>query len=146
MHAIWLLTLILFVPNISMAGETGKLVSLLADYADLRGRVQEVRETRKSGYASDSKDLADLMKDISEAKVATHKFRSANQKAKEAANKAIVTTSYTIYAYDVMSHLIFAELDRNLWLPNSDFPLLLAEKYEEIWKIIDPSIPVVSVP
>ena len=40
MHAIWLLTLILFLPNESMAGEQGKFVSLLADYADLRERVQ----------------------------------------------------------------------------------------------------------
>jgi hypothetical protein len=146
MHAIWLLTLILFMPNISMAGEKGKLVSLLADYADLRERVQEVRETRKSGYASDTKNLTALFKEISDAKQEAFKFRDAIHKTEAAGNNTHVTTSYMIYAFEAMNEIIKAEIERNLYLPNSDVPLRLAEKYEEAWKIIDPSIPVVSAP
>mgnify|MGYP003433543096 CR=1 FL=1 len=143
MHAIWLLTLILFLPNESMAGEKGKFVSLLADYADLRERVQEVRETRKSGYASDTKSLLALSKEISEAKVATDTFRNAHRKVKSTGNNTVVTASYMVYAYDAMSQMIQAEIDRYVYLPHSDVSLRLAEKYEEIWKMIDPSIPAV---
>ena len=67
MHAIWVLTLILFLPNASLAGEKGKLVSLLADYADLKQRVQEIQSARKDGYSSDSKEMIALMKEIESA-------------------------------------------------------------------------------
>jgi hypothetical protein len=146
MHAIWLLALILFIPNLSMAGEKGKLVSLLADYADLRERVQEVRETRKSGYASDTNSLTALFKEISEAKQAAFNFRAAIHKAESAGNNTHVTTSYIIYAFEAMHEIIKAEIEHNLYLPNSDVPLRLAAKYEEAWKIIDPYIPVVPAP
>lgn len=141
MHVLWLLTLMLFLPNDSMAGEKGKFVSLLADYADLRERVQEVRETRKSGYASDTKSLIALANEISEAKVAIDKFRGANRKVESTGNNTVVTASYMVYAYDAMSQMIRAEIDRYFYLPHSDVSLRLAEKYEEIWKMIDPSIP-----
>lgn len=146
MHAIWILTLILFLPNASMAGEKGKLVSLLADYVDLKERVQEVREARKSGYSSDTKSLIALAMEIQESRVATDKFRTANHKVGVAENKTEVTASNLLYAYGAMSQIIQAEIDRNLFLPNSEIPLRLAEKYEEIWKMIDASIPVVTAP
>ena len=145
MHVIWLLILILFLPNASMAGEKGKLVSLLADYVDLKQRVQEVREARKAGYASDTKSLTALATDIMKSRVATDKFRNAIHVVGVTENKSEVTASNLLYAYGVMSLIVETEIDRNIYLQKSDVPLQLADKYEDIWKIIDPSIPVVTV-
>ncbi|MDX2253216.1 MAG: hypothetical protein NW202_13100 [Nitrospira sp.] len=127
-------------------GEKGKLVSLLVDYADFRHRVQEVRETRRSGYASDTKDLITLAKGIGECIIAAQKFRSAIHIVGVTDNKAEVTASNLIYAYAAMSQIVHAEIDRNIYLSKSDIPLRVAEKHEELWKMIDPSIPVVSIP
>lgn len=143
MHVLWLLILMLFLPNESRAGDKGKFVSLLSDYADLRERVQEVRKTRESGYASDTKSLIALANEISEAKVATDNFRIANRKVESTGNKTVVSASYMVYAYDAMSQMIQVEIDRYFYLPHSDVSLRLAAKYEEIWKMIDPSIPAV---
>lgn len=127
------------------AGEQGTLVSLLADYADLKQRVQEVRDARKSGNSSDSRRLMDLFSDISEAKQETFQFR-ADQHTAGTMNTTDETTSCMIYAYEAMGQIIAAEVDRNLYLPNSDTTLRLADKYEDIWMMMDASIPVVSVP
>ena len=145
MRAIWLVALILFLPNVSMAGEKGEIVSLLADYVDLKQRVQEVRDARKAGYASDTKSLIVLSNDILKSRVATDKFRSAIHIVGVTENKSEVTASNLLYAYGAMSLIVHAEIDRNIYLQKSDVPLRLAEKYEDIWKIIDPSIPVVTV-
>lgn len=67
MHFIWLVILILL-PNASMAGEKGKLVGLLADYADLKQRVHEIQSARKDAYLSDTKEMIALMKEIEAAK------------------------------------------------------------------------------
>lgn len=131
------------VPN---DGEKGKLVSMLVDYADLRERVQEVRQTRKSGYASDTKDLIDLARRIGERMVAADKFRHSVHVAGMTDNQLEVTASNLLYAYSTMNHIVNAEIDRNLYLQKSDMPLRIAEKYEEIWKMVDPSIPVVQFP
>lgn len=143
MHAIWLLTLIIFLPNESMAGEKGRLVGLLVDYADLKQRVQEVRETRKSGYASDTKSLIALATEIQESRVAADKFRNAIHIVGVTENKTEVTASNLLYAYGAMSQMVQSEIDRNLYLQKSDVSLRLAEKYEEIWNMIDPFIPAV---
>ncbi|MBH0177836.1 MAG: hypothetical protein HP491_08195 [Nitrospira sp.] len=132
--------------NDSMVGEKGKLVSLLADYADFRQRVQDVRDTRKSGYASDTTDLIDLAKGIQKSMVVADNFRNAVHVVGVKENKSEVIASNLLYAYGAMSQIIRAEIDRNLFLQKSDIPLRIAEKHEEIWKMIDPSIPVVSVP
>jgi hypothetical protein len=145
MHAIWLLTLILLLPSASMAGEKGTLVSLLADYADLKQRVQEVREARKSGYASEPKSLWALGKEIKRATEENLKFRNTGfTPGTDNKNQVTATTTNMIYAYDAMAQLILAELDRYLQFPSVG--LQLAEKYEEVWKIVDPSIPAVSIP
>jgi hypothetical protein len=143
--AILIVSLVLITPSAVFAGEKGQLVSLLADYADLKERVHEIREVRKAGYASDSKMLMDLFAEISEARQETFQFRAA-QHTKGTMNKNDETTSNIIYAYEAMGQIVAAEVDRNLYLPDSDISLRLAEKYEEIWKMIDGSIPVVSVP
>ena len=145
MHVIWFLTLILFLPSASIAGEKEKLVSLLADYADLKQRVQEVREARKSGYASEPKSLLALGKEIKQATEDTLKFRNTGfTPGTDNKNQVTATTTNMIYAYDAMGQLILGELDRYLQFPNVG--LQLAEKYEEVWKIVDPSIPAVSIP
>lgn len=118
----------------------------MVDYADFRQRVQEIRETRKSGYASDSKELIALAKGIGEGMVAADKFRSAVHVAGVSDTKNEVMASNLIYAYGAMIQIVHAEIDRNLYLQKSDLPLQIAAKYEEIWKMIDPSIPVVSFP
>src|SRR4051812_7249481 len=110
MHAIWFLALLLFLPSAAMAGAKGTLVSLLADYTDLRERVQEVRETRKSGYSTDTKALLALAKEISEAREATNKYRAANHKTAMDNKADAVTGFYMVYAYDAMSQMITAEI------------------------------------
>jgi len=62
-----IVSLALVASSAVFAGERGQLISLLADYADLKERVQEIREARKGGYASDSKMLMDLFAKSSEA-------------------------------------------------------------------------------
>ena len=142
---ILIVSLVLVTPSTVFAGEKGPLISLLSDYADLKERVQEVRAVRKAGHASDSKMLMDLYGEISEARQETFQFR-ANQHTTGTTNKTDETTSNMIYAYEAMGQIVATEVDRNLYLPDSDISLRLAEKYEEIWKMIDGSIPVVSVP
>jgi hypothetical protein len=95
------------------------------------------------GYASDPNSLSTLVGEMSEAQIATGKFRHDNHKLNPMGNKTDVTTSYMLYAYDAMYQMIQTEIDRYVYLPNSDVPIRLAEKYEEIWKMIDPFIPVV---
>ena len=129
--------------GVCSAGEKGKLVSLLVDYADLKQRVLEVRETRKSGYASEPKSLLALGKEIQQATLDTMKFR-ISELTPGTKDKNQETTTNMIYAYNAMGQLIQAELDR--YSQFSNVGLQLAEKYEEIWKFVDPSIPVVSAP
>lgn len=121
----------------------GTLMSLITDYADLKERVQDVREARKSGYAADSVLLMGLYAEISTAKQDTFQFR-ADQHKSGTTGKTDETTTWIIYAYEAMAQMIFAEIDHNLYLPHSDTGLRLADKYEEIWRMIDSSIPVVS--
>lgn len=142
---ILLVSLALVTSSAVSAGEKEPLVSLLADYVDLKERVQEIREARKSGHASDSRMLMELFGEISEARQETFQFRAAQHTA-GTMNKTDETTSNIIYAYEAMGQIVAAEVDRNLYLPDSDISLRLAEKYEELWKMIDRSIPVVSVP
>lgn len=142
---ILLVSLALVTSSAVSAGEKEPLVSLLADYADLKQRVHAIREARKSGHASDSRMLMELFGEISEARQETFQFRAA-QHTTGTMNKTDETTSNIIYAYEAMGQIVAAEVDRNLYLPDSDISLRLAEKYEELWKMIDGSIPVVSVP
>ncbi|HLZ36030.1 MAG TPA: hypothetical protein VKP13_18660 [Nitrospira sp.] len=142
---ILLVSLALVTSSAVSAREKGPLVSLLAGYVDLKERVQEIREARKSGHASDSRMLMELFAEIIEAKQETFQFRAA-QHTTGTMNKIDETTSNMIYAYEAMGQIVAAEVDRNLYLPDSDISLRLAEKYEELWKMIDSSIPSVSVP
>lgn len=144
MHALWLLVLVILSPNLVFAGETGKLVSLLADYADLKQRVQDVREARKSGYSSDSKSLIGLSVEIHTARTETVQFRSSAHKVEVRENPTEATASFLIYAFDAMSQIVQAEIDRNLFVQKSDLPLRVMEKYEEIWRMVDASIPTVN--
>ena len=141
---ILIVSLVLGHSSAVFATEKGQLLSLLTDYALLKERVQEVREARKSGNASDSTMLMDLFGEISEARQETFQFRAAQHTA-GTMNKTDETTSCILYAYEVMGQIVSAEVDRNLYLPTSDISLRLADRYEEIWKMIDSSIPVVSV-
>ncbi len=142
MHAIWLLTLILFVPNMSMAGEKGKLVGLLADYADLKQRVQEIQSARKDGYSSDNKEMIALMKEIEMANREVQTYHGQLKPGTE--DKRHTVPLALSYAYNAMLQLISAELDRNLY--KSDLAAKLSGKYADIWQTVDSSIPVVSAP
>ena len=139
-----IVSLLLVTSSAVFAVETGRIVSLLTDYAELKQKVQEVREARKSGHASDSNALMELFGEISEARQESFQFRAA-QHTTGTMNKTDETTSNMIYAYEAMGQIVAAEVDRNLYLPDSDISLRLADKYEEIWKLIDSLIPVVSV-
>jgi hypothetical protein len=144
---VWLLLLmsvIVLFPRSLTAGDQEPLHRLLEAYAELKQRVLEVRETRKAGYASDSGSLMVLFSDISEAKQDAFQFR-ADQHISGVMSKTDETTSSMIYAYEAMSQIVSAEVDRNLYLLHSDAGLRIAEKYEELWKMIDSSIPAVSV-
>jgi hypothetical protein len=141
---ILIVSLVLGQSSAVVAAEKGQLLSLLTGYAELKQRVQEVREARKSGNASDSTMLMELFGEISEARQETFQFRAA-QHTTGTMNKTDETTSCILYAYGVMGQIVSAEVDRNLYLPTSDISLRLADKYEEIWKIIDSAIPAVSL-
>ncbi|HEU4685122.1 MAG TPA: hypothetical protein VFS39_11535 [Nitrospira sp.] len=139
------LVVFLIVPSRpAAAGDGGQLVRLLADYAGLKERVQEIRAARKAGHASDSMMLMELFGDIVEARQAAFQFRAA-QHTTGTMNKTDETTSTMIYAYEAMSQMVAAEVDRNLYLPESDISLRMADRYEEIWKLVDAAIPAVSV-
>jgi len=141
---ILIVSLVLGQSSAVVAAEQGQLLSLLTGYAELKQRVQEVREARKSGNASDSTMLMELFGEISEARQETFQFRAA-QHTTGTMNKTDETTSCILYAYGVMGQIVSAEVDRNLYLPTSDISLRLADKYEEIWKMIDSAIPAVSL-
>ena len=142
---IHVVSLVLICSSAVFAAEKGQLIRLLTDYADLKQQVQDVREARKSGYSTDSKGLMNLYAEISTAKQETFQFRSDHHTA-GSMDKTDETASYMIYAYEAMSQIIAAEVDRNLSLSSSETSLRLSEKYEDIWKMLDSSIPVVSAP
>lgn len=142
MHAIWLLTLILFLPNMSLAGEKGKLVGLLADYADLKQRVQEIQSARKDGYSSDSKEMIALMREIEMASKEVQTYLGQLKPGSE--DKRHTVPLALSYAYNAMLQLLSTELDRNLY--KSDLAAKLSGKYADIWQTVDPSIPVFSAP
>jgi len=87
----------------------------------------------------------ELFGEISEARQQTFQLR-AGQHTTGTMNKTNEMTSNMIFAYKAMDQIVAAEIDRNLYLPDSDISLRLAENYEEIWKMVDSSIPAVSVP
>ena len=142
MRAIWLLALILFLPNVSMAGEKGKLVSLLADYADLKQRVQEIQSARKEGYSSDSREMIALMKEIEVANKEAQTYHGQLKTGSEDKRHSVPLA--LSYAYNAMLQLLSTELDRNLY--KSDLAAKLSGKYADIWQTIDPSIPICSAP
>jgi len=80
---------------------------------------KEVREARKSGYASEPKSLLALGKEIKQATEENLKFRNNGfTTGKDNKNQLTATTTNMIYAYDAMAQLILAELDRYLQFPN----------------------------
>ena len=139
----WLFIFIfgLALPAVS-AGEKGKLVSLLADYADLKQRVEEIQSARRDGYSSDSKEIIALMKEIQAANEEVQTYQS-KLKAGSDDKSHSVPISLT-YAYNAMLQLISTEFDRNIY--KSDLAAKLSDKYADIWKTVDPSIPVFSAP
>ena len=48
------------------------------------------------------------------------------------------------YAYNAMIQLISTEFDRTIY--KSDLAAKLSDKYADIWRTVDPSIPVISAP
>lgn len=142
MHVIWVLALILFLPNASMAGEKGKLVSLLADYADLKQRVQEIQSARKDGYSSDSREMIALMKEIEVANKEVQTYHGQLKPGYEDKRHAVPLALG--YAYNAMLQLISTELDCNLY--KSDLTAKLSSKYADVWQTVDPAIPVFSAP
>jgi hypothetical protein len=94
-------TLILFFSKATMAGEKGKLVSLLADYADLKQRVQEIQSARKDGYSSGSKEMIALMKEIEVANKEMQTYHGQLKQGSEDKRHA-VPPAFS-HAYNAMS-------------------------------------------
>lgn len=137
------LLMVLTLPAPVLAGEKGKLVSLLADYTDLKQRVQEIRAARKDGYSSDSKEMIDLRKEILAATKEVQGYH-AQLGAGRREEKAYEVSLALEYAYDAMLRVVSMELHHNLY--KSSLAITLEEKYADIWQIVDPSIPVFSAP
>jgi len=137
------LLLLLSVSAPSLAGEKGKLVSLLADYADFKHRVQDIRTTRQSGYSSDNKELLELRTEILAALQDVNDYQTQlnARKRDDPANEVPLALTY---AYSAMFHIVSMELDRNLY--RSNLPLKLSGKYADIWGMVDPLIPAFSAP
>lgn len=106
-------------------------------------RVQDIRATRKSGYASDSKELLELKKEILTAlqDVSDYQTQLSARKRDDPANEVPLALTY---AYSAMFHIVSMEIDRNLY--RSNLPLKLTEKYADIWEMVDPLIPAFSAP
>jgi hypothetical protein len=139
MYSIWLLTLILFLPSASIAGEEGKLVGLLADYASLKQRVQEFQAVRKDGYSSDPNELIALMKELNVFNKEVQRFNVEIKRSDER-NRAVGFALGN--AYIAMLQLVNLELDRT-WF-KFDLAAKLSGKYTDIWQTVDSAIPVVS--
>jgi hypothetical protein len=137
----WLLVAILIVPSVVMAGEKGRLVGLLADYADLKQQVQEMQSVRKDGYSNDPKGLIALMKELSAASKEVQEYNVAVKLDDEKSRAVALALSY---AYAAMAQLVHLELDR-AWF-KSDLAAKLSGKYADIWQTVDPAIPVFSAP
>ena len=114
MKSFWLFIFIfgLALPTVS-AGEKGRLVSLLADYADLKRRVQEIQSARKDGYSSDSKAIIALMKEIQAANEEVQTYQSTLKEGSD--DKSHSVPIALTYAYNAMNQLISMEFDRNIY-------------------------------
>jgi hypothetical protein len=144
MKSFWIFACIvgLAFPSAVSAGEKGKLVSLFADYADLKQRVQEIQSARKDGYSSDSKEIIALIKEIHGANKDVHTYQMQLKPGSD--EKAYAVPLALSYAYNAMLQMLTTELDRNTY--KTDLAAKLSEKYADIWKTVDPSIPVFSAP
>lgn len=137
-----MIALVSILPSAIFAGEKGRLVSLLADYADLKQLVQGVQAARKDGYSSDSKEMIALMKEIEVANKEVQTYHGQLNPGSE--DKSHTVPLALSYAYNAMLQLISTELDRNYY--KSDLAAKLSGKYADIWQTVDPSIPVFSAP
>jgi hypothetical protein len=144
MKSFWVFAFIvgLAFPSAVSAGEKGKLVSLFADYADLKQRVQEIQSARKEGYSSDSKEIIALIKEI---QAANEEVQTYHLKLKVGSDDKSHSVPLALtYAYNAMIQLISTEFDRNIY--KSDLAAKLSDKYADIWQTVDSSIPVFSAP
>jgi hypothetical protein len=144
MKSFWIFAFIvgLASPSAVSAGEKGKLISLFADYADLKQRVQEIQSARKDGYSSDSKEIIALMKEIQTANEEVQTYQSTFKAGSD--DKSHSLPIALTYAYNAMMQLISTEFYRNIY--KSDLAAKLSDKYADIWQTVDPSIPVFSAP
>ena len=144
MKSFWIFIFIfgLALPITVSAGEKGKLVSLLADYSDLKQRVQEIQSARKDGYSSDSKELVELIREIYVANKEVHTYQMQLKPGSD--DKSYAAPLALSYAYNAMLQLLTTELDRNTY--KTDLAAKLSDKYADIWQTVDPAIPVFSTP
>jgi hypothetical protein len=132
------LLLILTSPISVMAEEKGKLVSLLANYADHKQRVQDIRAARKENFPRDPGQMLELKRDLLAAIKAVDEYRTRLLRSREEAAAHQVPLALH-YAYYAMFHVISTELDHHLY--RSNLALSLSEKYADIWLTVDTSIP-----
>ncbi|MDK2741490.1 MAG: hypothetical protein NDI90_01135 [Nitrospira sp. BO4] len=143
MRCLLALLVILTSPVFAVAGEPDTLLSLVADYADHKQRVQDFRATRGKGSSRDTGQLIELKRELLVAIKAVDEYRARLLRSREEAVAHDVPLALKS-AYLAMFHVISMELDHTLY--RSDLALTLSEKYVDIWLAVDPSIPVMAVP
>ena len=137
------LLMILAAPVYTMAGETGKLISLLKGYADHKQRLEDIRTARTEGASYNSGQMIELKRDLLAAIKTVDEYRTQLLRGREEAATHEVPLALK-YAYLAMFHIISLELDHDLY--RSHLALALSEKYVDVWRSVDPSIPTLSVP
>lgn len=142
MRCFVVLFMVLSFPILAGAGEKAKLVGLLADYSDLKQRVQEVQSSRKDGNSSDMKVLTAL---TSEIVAANNAVQAYNAQLSPGSDEKVRSVPLALtFAYAAMHQLVSLELARTVF--KFELAATLSSKYDDIWQIIDPSIPVFSAP
>ncbi len=128
----------LMLPVSAIAGEPGTLLDLLESYDDHTRRVHDVRAARAEGASYESGHMLDLKRDLLAAIKAVDEYRAQLLRDREKAASHEVPLALK-HAYLAMFHVISLELDHHLY--RSDVALTLSEKYVEIWRAADFSIP-----
>jgi hypothetical protein len=137
------LLMILASPVCTMAGETGQLGSLLKGYVDHKQRLEDIRTARAEGASYGSRQMIELKRDLLAAIKAVDEYRTQLLRGREEAATHEVPLALK-YAYLAMFHVISLDLDHDLY--RSNLALTLSEKYVDVWRSVDPSIPRLSVP
>lgn len=138
MRCIFVLVMILTTPIFANAGDRDALQNLLQGYAEHSQRLQNIRATRPNGSSYRNEQMIELKKDLLMAIKAIDDYRTQLLRAKEPLATHEVPLALK-YIYLAMFQVIALELDYDLY--KSKLALMLSEKYVDIWRSVDASIP-----